>query len=188
MDDWYILLGKAVGVFRKCMPIWLLLAGHLILFVSFTYIHPIAIIHMAMLVTWIVVFLSGTGLYFSSRFKRTTSAVVANFGLALALWVVIPMLLGLITTFAFNDEDVLASYISTNPVTQAVVIMNATGGSRHGSDKLAHLNYQWPLDYGGSWNSAAGTTAFLLITMLIYISLGALFAWRAKCRFRRNIF
>ncbi len=187
MDDWQILIGKAVGVFRKCLPIWLLLAGHLVLFVSVTYIHPIAIIHMAMLVTWIVVFLSGAGLYFSSRFKRTTSAVVANFGLALTLWVIVPMLLGLVT-FAFDNQDILESYISTNPVTQAVVIMNAAAGSRNGSASLSNLNYDWPHYYSGFWKSATGTTAFLFITMLIYMSLGALFAWRAKCRFRKNIF
>ena len=25
MDDWHILLGKAIGVFRRCLPIWLLI-------------------------------------------------------------------------------------------------------------------------------------------------------------------
>jgi ABC-type transport system involved in multi-copper enzyme maturation permease subunit len=94
MGDWQILIGKAVGVFRRCLPIWLLLAGHLILFITVRYIHPIAVVHLAILVTWIVVFLSGSGLYFSARLKRTTSAVVANFALALTLWAVIPLLLG----------------------------------------------------------------------------------------------
>jgi ABC-type transport system involved in multi-copper enzyme maturation permease subunit len=185
MDDWQILAGKAVGVFRRCLPIWLLLTGHLLLFISVRYIHPIAVVHLAILVTWIVMFLSGSGLYFSARLKRTTSAVVANFALALTLWAVIPLLLGLVSTIS-HDDDVLEAYISTNPVIQAVVIMNGSGGSQNATSNLAHLDYEWP---GGSdWNNIWSTTSVLLITMLVYISLGLLFAWRAKCRFRRNIF
>ena len=185
MDDWQILLGKAVGVFRRCLPIWLLLAGHLILFILVRYIHPIAAVHLAILVTWIVVFLSGTGLYFSARLKRTTSAVVANFALALTLWAVIPILLGLVTTIS-HDEDILEAYISINPVTQAVVIMDGAGGSQNAESNLSRLDYKWP--GGRSGNNIGPTTSFLLITMLVYISLGFLFAWRAKFRFRKNIF
>ncbi len=186
MDDWQILIGKAVGVFRRCLPIWLLLVGHLFLFISVRYIHPIAAVHLAMLVAWIVVFLSGSGLYFSARLKRTTSAVVANFALALVLWAVIPLLLGLIASIN-GKADVLESYISTNPVTQAAVIMNGAGGSRNAEVDISRLNYDWPSS-GRDRGNIRSTTIFLLITMLVYVSLGLLFAWRAKCRFRQNIF
>jgi len=186
MDDWQILIGKAVGVFRRCLPIWLLLAGHLLLFISVRYIHPIAAVHLAMLVAWIMVFLSGSGLYFSARLKRTTSAVVANFALALVLWAVIPLLLGLVTAIS-DDGDVLEAYVSTNPVVQAVVIMNGAGGSRNAETDISSLDYEWPRS-GRDRNNIWPTTTFLLITMLIYMSMGLLFALRAKCRFRRNIF
>jgi hypothetical protein len=136
-------------------------------------------------VAWIVAFLSGSGLYFSARLKRTTSAVVANFALALTLWAVVPLLLGLgaITT---NESDFLETYILANPVVQTVVIMEGAGGSRNATSNLSNLNYNWPS--GRGWNNIRSTTNILLITMLIYMSLGLLFAWRAKCRLRRNIF
>jgi ABC-type transport system involved in multi-copper enzyme maturation permease subunit len=185
MSDWQILIGKAVGVFRRCLPIWLLLAGHLILFITVRYIHPIAVVHLAILVTWIVVFLSGSGLYFSARLKRTTSAVVANFALALTLWAVIPLLLGMVSIIN-NESDFLETYILANPVVQTVVIMEGAGGSRNATSNLSVLDYQWPS--GRGWNNIRSTTSILLITMLIYMSMGLLFAWRAKCRFRRNIF
>jgi ABC-2 type transport system permease protein len=185
MDDWQILLGKAVGVFRRCLPVWLLLAGHLFLFILVGYIHPIAVVHLAMLVTWIVVFLSGSGLYFSARLKRTTSAVVANFALALVLWAVIPLLLGLVSTIS-RDYDALEIYMSANPVIQAGVIMDGAGGRQNATKDISRLNYDW-LDRS-NWKGIWPTTIVLLITMLIYISIGLLFAWRAKCRFRRNIF
>jgi ABC-2 type transport system permease protein len=185
MGDWQILIGKAIGVFRRCLPIWLLLAGHLILFITVKYIHPIAAVHLAILVTWIIVFISGSGLYFSALLKRTTSAVVANFALALTLWAVIPLLLGLVATITY-ESDILDVYISANPVVQAVVIMSGAGGSQNATNNLSHIVYEWPI--GSGWNDIWSTTSVLLITMLIYMSLGLLFAWRAKCRFRRNIF
>ena len=43
LNDWHILLGKAFGVFRRCLPVWALLAGHVILFIFIGYIHPIAL-------------------------------------------------------------------------------------------------------------------------------------------------
>jgi len=184
MGDWQILIGKFIGVFRRCLPIWLLLAGHLILFITVKYIHPIAAVHLAILVTWIVVFLSGTGLYFSARLKHTTSAVVANFALALTLWAVIPLLLGLVATITY-ESDILEAYILANPVVQTVIIMDGAGGSHNAARNLSSLDYDW---MSGSGYNVWSTTSILLITMLIYVSMGLLFAWRAKCRFRRNIF
>ena len=183
MDDWHILLGKAVGVFRRCLPIWLLLAGHVLLFVLVGYIHPIAVVHLSMLVAWIVVFLCGSGLYFSSLFRRTTSAVVATFALAIVLWVVVPSLLGL-TTVITEDDDVSGAYMSTNPAVQAVVIMNGAGGERNARTQLSSLEYDW---LSGRLKIGP-TTIVLFVTMVIYIFAGFVFAWRAKCRFRRNIF
>ena len=189
MDDWHILLGKAGGVFRRCLPIWLLLAGHIVFFVFMRYIHPIAIIHSFIFVAGLVSFLTGVGIYFSARFKRTTSAVVANFALAIALWVVIPSLGGLISQFT-GDRDyhhAFETYLSANPTIQAVVVMNGAGGEHVARTKLSRLHYDWPRRRN-DWNGVWDTTGVLTVYMLIYVSVGFLFAWRAKCRFRRNVF
>jgi len=185
MDDWQILLGKAVGVFRRCLPIWILLAGHISLFVLVKYIHPVAIVHVFMLVAGIVVFLTGSGLYFSSRFKRTTSAVVANFALAVVLWMVIPALLGMVSIIN-REDNVFGTYLSANPVIQATTIMGGAGGERNAKTKLTDLEYNWPPS--GHSEGIYSTTSILLVTTLIYVSVGFLFAWRAKCLFRRNVF
>ncbi|MHC4148323.1 MAG: ABC transporter permease subunit [Planctomycetota bacterium] len=190
LSDWQILFGKFLGVLRRCLPVWIFMFGHLILFTVGLYIHPIAVVHLTMLVAWVVVFLLGSGLYFSASLKHTTSAVVANFALALVLWAVIPLLLGLATTIS-HDDDALEAYVSTNPMVQAIVIMVGAGGSENAASDLSALDYDWPHEREDFWldcDKAEGTTAFLLITMLAYISFGFLFAWRAKCRFRRNVF
>lgn len=188
MDDWHILLGKAGGVFRRCLPIWLLLAGHVLLFVCIRYIHPIAIVHLFIFVAGLVSFLTGFGIYFSSRFKRTTSAVVATFGLAIALWAVLPGVFGLISAFtgSRDHQAALAMYNSANPAVQSAVVTGGASGDREARLKLSRLRYEWPNRSG--WSQVGGTTRALLTYTLIYASVGVFFAWRAKCRFRRNVF
>jgi ABC-type transport system involved in multi-copper enzyme maturation permease subunit len=178
LSDWQILIGKFAGFLRRCLPIWFLLFGHIIIFTLSGVIHPVAIIQMAILVAWIVVFLFGTGVYFSARVRHTTTAVIANFALAGAIWVLAPILLRLIAAgIGRTGEEILWAYIATNPMVHAGVVMDGTTGTLG--------SYYWP-----SFNSlnAAGSTIWMIACMLGYMLLGVLFAWRAKCHFRRNIF
>ncbi len=183
LSDWQILLGKFVGILRRCLPIWLFLLLYVILFCSEKIFHPIAILQISMLITGVVVFLSGSGIYFSTHFRRTTSAVVANLAMALILWALIPLLVGFTSNYkyGFYKHDAFNLYLSTNPVIQAVVIMDMGNMDSN----LSNLEYDWPFY---DLDELGATNVFLWITMLIYMSMGLLFAWRAKCRFRRNIF
>ncbi len=185
MDDWSILLGKAGGVFRRCLPVWLLLAGHTVLFVCFRYIHPVAVFHLLLLVTWVTVFLTGSALYFSACFKRTTSAVVCSAAMALVLWAVAPLVLTIISEIV-EHRSFLGDYLSANPLVQTSVIMAAAAGRFNARTSLSGLVYHWPTVYEG-W-SLGSATARLFTTMLLYVSAGLFLAWRARCRFRRNIF
>jgi len=184
MDDWHILMGKAIGVFRRCLPIWLLMAGHISLFICMRYIHPIAILHMLMCTIGLVVFLTGAGIYFSSRLKRTTSAVIASFALALFLWVILPSMLGLVSVFT-QEYDIFRDLVSANPAAQITILMNGAGGKWNAQAGFSNLNFPWP---DSSWRKLWPTTGLVLIYMLIYTFAGAAFGWRAKCRFRRNVF
>lgn len=184
MDDWQILLGKATGVLRRCLPIWLLMAGHIFLFTCIGYIHPVAILHIPIFATGLVVFLTGTGLYFSTRFKRTTSAVIASFALALVLWIILPAMLGLVSVFT-HDYDAVGNLVSANPAAEVAILMNGAGGKWNARAGLSNLAFGWP---DSSWRKVWPTTSLVLIYMLIYTGAGVLFGWRAKCRFRRNIF
>ena len=184
MDDWQILMGKAIGVLRRCLPIWLLMAGHIFLFICIKYIHPIAIFHMLIFVTGLVAFLTGSGLYFSARFKRTTSAVIASFALVLVLWVILPSMLGIVSVF-INDYDVIGDFVSANPAAQLVILMDGSGGAWNAQAGFSKLTFDWP---DSSWRKAWPTTGLVIIYMLIYTATGVLFGCRAKCRFRRNVF
>ncbi|MHC4354123.1 MAG: hypothetical protein ACYS0H_15545 [Planctomycetota bacterium] len=183
LSDAHILWAKVIGAVRRTLPAWLFLFGHLVLFVFVGYIHPIAIGQMAVLVISMVVFLSCTGIYFSSRFKRTTTAVIMNFALAAAIWAVVPLLL--VITHEVGHirsrwyEDLAETYFDANPFVQAVVVIDATAGTSHPQ------NYEWLSSGNLDLFESTGWMAFCL---LAYLTLGWLFAWRAKRRLRHNVF
>ena len=183
MNDWHILLGKALAVVRRSLPIWLLLLGHVVLFVVVRYIHPVAIVHLSMLVFWLIVFTTGTGLYFSSLFRRTTSAVVASFALAILLWIVTPSIVGS-TSLIMGRDKAFRICASANPAIQAGVIMYGAAGEYNARTRLTELEYEWPIEM-----LEIGPTTFIMLKFTsLYVCAGLLFAWRAKCRFRRNVF
>ncbi|MHC4117852.1 MAG: ABC transporter permease [Planctomycetota bacterium] len=177
LDDREILFGKFVGTLRRCFPAWVLLIGHIIGFSLAGQIHPVAIMQMTILILWLVIFLSCSGLYFSSRCKRTTTAVIMNFALAVGLWFVVPILLAL-TTAITRDGGLTESYMDTHPFVHAGVCMDATAG------RSSPGNYDWL----GSNSGVAGATAWMMVCMSGYVLLGVILACCALRRFRRNIF
>ena len=182
LSDWHILFGKFIGAVRRCLPIWIFLFGHIIFFLYTGWIHPIAIIQMGILAAWIVIFLSCSGIYFSARFKRTTTAVIMNFALAAAIWGILPLLMALVASinapFTRDARDFVEAYMDTNPFVHAIVVMDATG-------RRDIVPYRW---VGFGRMDVVKSTSWMLICMAGYMLLGVFFAWRAKCRFRRNIF
>ena len=183
LSDWHIVFGKAAGVVRRCAPAWIPLAGHMALFgLLARYVHPFVWVHLTMLATWVVVFLTGTGLYFSARLKRTTTAVVANLGLALALWLVLPIILSSMEISPDRPKGLGSLYLCANPVVQAVTVTEAGCGEYHATQSLREFNYEW------AWDTVGGTTKAMLGYMVFHCGVGLLFANAARRRLRRNIF
>jgi len=178
LSDWQIIFAKFVGTLRRCLIIWLILFCHLILFVAFGYLHPVVILQTAILVTWIIAFLCSSGLYFSSVFKRTTTAVIMNFVLPGIIWVLMPFLLLIGARIVSQNDDFVEVYLNINPFAHAGIIVNA--GCHQGID-----GYDWP-GFGGL--NAFESTTLMLFWMVCYLIVSFLFFWRAKCRLRRNIF
>ncbi len=179
LDDRQILFGKYIGTLRRLLPVWILLFAHVIIFSLDGKINPVAVIQIMILVAWIVTFLFCTGVYFSSRFKHTTTAVIVNMIFAAAIWVFIPILLFVLDQFLHvgNMEKYAETYSDTNPFLHAVVIINANTGASGG-------NYTWASFHANAFMS----TIWMLACLAGYTFVGLLFAWRAKCRFRKNIF
>ncbi len=191
LNDWQILFGKALGIFYKCLPVWLLLAGHIILFTIVGYIHPIAFFQILIVVIGVIVFVTGFGIYISSLCKKTTWAIINSFAAILFVWLFVPIIVGIISTiFGFLHFYKFFSgfYYYLNPIVQVGTIMDAAGGIQNAGLRLSDLRYHWSnLSGFGNFNKAYPTTKLLLCIMLIYITFGVIFAWLAKRRFRKNI-
>ncbi len=176
LNDSEILWGKAVGVIRRCSPVWLILFGHLIIFTVVGVLHPVVLLHVGMLMAWVITFLIGSGLYFSASLRRTTAAVLANLGLVATIWLIVPVVLGM----ADADGRSIEYYIGANPVIQAWVLV---AGAADGSD-LDDLDYSWPR--GG--RGVERTSRYMATYAGVYLTIGAVFALVAWTRIRKQVF
>jgi ABC-type transport system involved in multi-copper enzyme maturation permease subunit len=189
-SDWQILFGKFAGAVRRCLPIWFFLFGHIIVFACFGFIHPLAIFLTAILVFWVIIFHTSTGIYFSSRFKHTTTAVIMNFAFPGILWALIPFIMAIIGEIFrfrfFNSHHEIEYYVDSIPFIQNIVIMTGTipGSFINLSWSTQDLGFDWPR--GPS--DALGTTEWMIFFMFLYIFISFIFLWRAKCNFRKKIF
>lgn len=182
LSDWQIVSGKLCGVLSRCLPIWLLLLGHFILFYFLGFIHPTAILLTLILLIWFIFLISCSGLYFSSCFKHTTSAVVMNFVFILFIWAFIPLILGIFGEIV-RDHDAVELCFFFNPFIQIIVIAISTITTNLRM-RGEIMQFNWP---GGN-ESLNGTLLVFGISFFIYIILALIFLWRTKKRIRNKIF
>jgi len=187
LSGWQIIIGKTTGVFKRCIPIWLFLAGHVTLFILIGYIHPIALLHLSMTVGGVMLFLAGTGIYFSSCFKRTTTAVIINIALVMFVWLILPIVAAFMSEM-FHNQKLFNAVTSANPVVQTGVVMFGDSGSQNADLNISQLFYRWPWHSRKGGTSFTATTTLVMLTSMTYAAMGFIFAWRAKKRFRKNIF
>jgi len=177
IGEWEIMAGKFGGVVRRCAAVWALLFAHVAFFAIIGYVQPIAFLQLGLIVAWVTVFLSCTGLYFSQRLKHTTTAVIANMALAVVLWAIIPLMAAIVLEVSHVNGGILEPYLDMNPFVQAGVVAAAT----------AHANglgaYEWAQ---GSINIVGDATGWILLTAVIHVAIGLALAARTGSRMRRN--
>jgi ABC-type transport system involved in multi-copper enzyme maturation permease subunit len=185
VGTWEILWSKFVGALRRCLPAWLLLFGHVAVFVALGIIHPIALVQLGILVVWILLFLTSTGLYFSTRLRHTTTAVIANMALAAGLWAVFPLGLTITLELARTSVKVVKIYMDMNPFVQAGVVVSAlVHGGKTGA-RGGFGSYDW---LQGGMTSMSDATGWIVLTCAVYVSVGLIFLTLAASRLRRNPF
>jgi ABC-2 type transport system permease protein len=178
-SDWRILFSKWLAMLRWCLPSWMLLFGHVLFFTLIGIIHPVALIHQGIVMAGIVNLLIGTGLYWSTCLRRTTTAVVCNFIVPLIIWLVIPVLCIVVIEINNMSGRSIERYMRWHPFFQAGVIGEACTSNQ------GHLRmYDWVSTRLNVWES----TLLLLGTACVYSMIGLGFGWFAKCLFRRKIF
>ncbi len=194
IGGWEIVFGKAIGVFKRVLPVWVFLIGHMVVFVFAGYLHWIVLVHMAMLITWSTLFVTGSGILFSSMCRKTTAAVIMNVAFVLVLWAGIPLLCGLIGAIG-NDTDLLEAVAGLNPVIHAWVLVEGVGWlSPVEAEFVAEsvtfsTTYHWPwCGYTSSDWSLAATMALTGACTVVYSAAGLVLAAMGVAGFRRDIF
>jgi ABC-type transport system involved in multi-copper enzyme maturation permease subunit len=178
-----IVWSKYIGSIRRCLPAWMFLFLHLVVFVSKGTIHPVALLQISMLSIGMIAFLTGTGIYFSHRFRHTTTAVIWNISFAAAIWLLIPFISIVFCNILPGSvgDDLAEIYMDTNPFVQGVTVILATIQS----DWESELRYLWinsalPSDV---WTA----NLWILFTMLGYMIIGWAFVWWTCRRLRKRI-
>ncbi len=173
-----IIAGKAIGVFRRCLPAWVLLGYHTAVNVALGNLHPVVVGLLVVQVAGIGAVLTGSGLLVSTFVRRTWQAVALNLGFCVAMWAVVPMVLGM------GGYLALGGYLCIHPVAQAVAVLSATAGSENASTRLLEMRFDWFMFSGGG---VVAVTVFIL-------SLGGhgalawvLARWAGK-RLRKQVF
>ena len=194
LGDWHILLAKFVGALRRCLPLWLLPIGHILLFTLIGCCH-VALLPMYLLIAGgAVVLLVGGGLYCGSRFRRTTTAVMLNIALGLGLWAALPggiaLLAEAVTVYPSDFRDAAGYVVDANPIFQAGMITERLGGDRFSFFKPSTRDWSSITFYWAGLGSAdfAESLTYLAFLTSLNVALGTLLAWRAKCQFRKRWF
>jgi len=172
-----ILLGKFIGVLRRCGAVWLLLLAYVASFTYAGFFHPLAVVQMAAVAGAILSLLAATGFYFGLRLRTTTEAVTANLVLAGALWCVLPL-------FASAVEHWMrvrwhwASWAALVmvPFAQVFSMMNTTLDGRASA-----------IPWLGQSVNAWEFTRLMLVSMLGHMLVALLFTWRTVQGLRRHM-
>ncbi len=177
---------KVLGILVRCGPVWGVLAVHVLLFVVWAGVHPIVLVHVALVTGGMAALAIGFGLAWSALARRVSTAVLGNIATLGVLFIAVPLVLEDVDPWAMPE----GGYFLAHPVWQAVVA--AEGAA---SPRTALPGTDGSLQYGGnaggpSWGSggpfgAGAATAWFGLTAAAHAALGLAGAAFAARRLRR---
>jgi ABC-type transport system involved in multi-copper enzyme maturation permease subunit len=195
LEDRAILLGKTVALLRRSLPACLILAFHFVLMAALGYVHPVVVLHMALITVGVVALVTGTGLYFSTLVRRPTAAILLNLGFVIGLWAVVPMMVYSATIMLWlvisrgsptGEPWPLFLYAATHPIFQMVLCVVGAGGAENAAKSLARLEFPW--GWGQATMGPGVATLVIGAVMAAHVFLGWLVAGRAVGRLRKKVF
>jgi ABC-type transport system involved in multi-copper enzyme maturation permease subunit len=180
VSDAHVILAKVLGVLYRSSLLWALLTAHAVVFAALGFLRPDLCLHVLLIILSAFAFLTGTGLYLSSRFRSPTTAGTATVGLAAALWLALPAAMTPLPTAAARRMAQAAGDVS--PFVQLAVAIEGASEASHSSGRTAE--YTW----GRRTRSRGAMAAQLALGAGLHVAVGLLAAWRAKCRLRKVVF
>jgi ABC-type transport system involved in multi-copper enzyme maturation permease subunit len=180
----HILLGKAAGVARRSLPAWMLLGAHAVFCVAAGYMHPMVGLLLAVISFGAAVFLTGSGLFFGAVCRRTTTAVILNLALALAVWVAGPYLAMEAHSVIPEGAPYAEASLCAHPWLQVAVVTERVSPPPNGDFHTeSGLSFRWPPPIN---TAGVAVTEFIVVgTAALHAYLGLALAALAGVRMRR---
>lgn len=180
-----IVASKLLASIRRQWFIPLVLLVHMGVIVALGESHPIVLPCLVIIFLGPIVMLSGTGLFFSLRFRKSITASGCNLALALLLWLVWPILVGILfgaLEIGGNEfgEFVANVTLFTHPVAQSVITLEGAHGEF--GDRLSSLDF----DVIDADMGALGWTVYITTSAGIQIFIGLAAAALAVFRFEKH--
>jgi ABC-type transport system involved in multi-copper enzyme maturation permease subunit len=167
LSDWHILRDKALGVFMRFWPLWLILVLHTLLFTFVRALPPAMLLIVPMQIVAVNVFAIAAGMLIGLRVRQVGVAILTAVGLTAFVWLLLPYTIDMATVAAGGGDYGLLLTTLLSPVLQ----------------NLELLQPQTP----GFIPSFQGPIAATL-SAGFYIAIGANLARMAMRRFRRHAF
>ncbi len=187
ISPFQLVASKMLGSIRRQWFIPLILLIHMGVIVAYRETHPIVLLHLSIIFLGPIVMLSGTGVYFALRFRKSITASSVNLALALLLWLVWPICMGVffgaLDIGGYEFGEAMANFtLFTHPVwLSAVSVEGARGHFSDGFD-LSNLDYDTP-------SSNLGVVAWTILVFAstgVQIFIGLLAALAALLRFEKH--
>lgn len=152
LSAWSILTGKYWGAFRRQLLVPAALLVYLAIGVLFGFtVHPVALVHVVLVLVPPIAFLCATGMLCSVLLRKGTSAATANFLIAAALWMGLPFGWAILSesraisgSWRDHADDVMTAIVSINPVPMIATVIHAdvrdSGWRTQGDYDLVGLN------------------------------------------------
>ncbi|MCC6677849.1 MAG: ABC transporter permease subunit [Phycisphaerales bacterium] len=120
-----IVWSKFLGALRRQWYTPAILFTHLLLMAALGALHPVILLHTAIILAGAIIFLSATGILLGLIIRRSTTASIANICVGLILWAGLPGLLALIAEFlsftrSFPWEPIGTFLFMINPLGQLI--------------------------------------------------------------------
>lgn len=184
VSPFQLVASKMLGSIRRQWFIPTVLLAHMLVIVLLKESHPIVLLHLAIVFIGPIVFLSGTGVFFGLRFRKSITASALNLGGALAIWLVIPVAIMLALELVLNNSDLSDTFgyavFFTSPVIQGGV--SVEGAHDEFAEKLRDFDYHF---INGDLRPV-GWTVFTIASATVQSLIGLAFAWLAILRFEKH--
>ena len=183
LGDGRIVLEKAAAALGRSASAWVLLAGVLIVATAVRAFRPVLLVRGTLLAASAAVFVLGVGLYCGVRFRRSTTAVAATFGVCGLLWGLLPYAASGMAQ-AHRPTGWAAGAATISPWRQAEIVLAAAAYEADARYLRARPAGRAATDAADGGPAGPG----MYTCAACHVLAGLLLLWRAKCRLRRNVF